>query len=131
MPNGMLHDEKWDRMEAPLKRLDHLFETFAEKTGLEIEKNYHNWPSRSLRWESGRIIRKVDVFAQDNIDPRYVMAAVAWFDRGTARYIKQQQFFQSVHARSLRGQVSRKLKSAFDIASAWKADDLERINVRK
>jgi hypothetical protein len=54
MPNGFTgSQEEWERLEAPLRAVDGLLETYAARHGLSLRKNYHNWPERSLLREAG------------------------------------------------------------------------------
>ena len=51
MPNGFQDSElEWQRIEAPLLRVDPILDAFASAHGLGISKNYHNHPERSLTW---------------------------------------------------------------------------------
>jgi hypothetical protein len=41
-------DDEWDRMEAPLKSVAGVLAEFAAAHGMQMTKNYHEWPERSL-----------------------------------------------------------------------------------
>ena len=51
MPNGFQGSkEKWDKLEAPLVKLDKKLKDFANEYNIKIEKNYHSEPNRILSW---------------------------------------------------------------------------------
>ncbi|MGI9657729.1 MAG: hypothetical protein ACR2OD_02380 [Gaiellaceae bacterium] len=52
MPNGFhaSEHEVWERLEAPLRRLDGEIDAFAGRNAMSVVRNYHNWPHRSLQW---------------------------------------------------------------------------------
>jgi hypothetical protein len=66
MPNGyQIKKEEWDRMEKPLLAIDSEFERFAKLHALEVTKNYHNWPSRTLNWNKNNAERKLQIYLND------------------------------------------------------------------
>lgn len=61
-PNGFHASEReaWERLEAPLRRLDDRLDAFAAEHGLGVQRNYHNWPHRSLYW-SDELERAIEI----------------------------------------------------------------------
>ncbi len=42
-------------MEAAFLQADPVLEKFAKNHAINLSKNYHNWPERSLRWSRGKL----------------------------------------------------------------------------
>lgn len=125
MPNGLhgLTDEL-ERIEAPLRRLDPLITGFAEEHGMSLERNHHDWPSRSLRWR-GSIDRLIQVYLADQEPPRWNLWICAWKDRGSTRRWKQQFLLEAAPIERIASGVGDLLEEARSRVERWTADDLE------
>src|SRR5712664_2446175 len=87
MPNGYYGSiEDWEKMEAPLLEIDALLAEFASREGMDLEKNYHNWPQRELRRLKDDLHRTIHILAADKPDT-YHFAVGAWQDKNNERSI--------------------------------------------
>jgi hypothetical protein len=65
MPTGYYDSKvKWDIMEASLIELDPILEEYAREHDFTIEKNYHDWPSRALRWLDKDIDKVIQIYLE-------------------------------------------------------------------
>ena len=87
MPNGFYGSKgRWEKMEAPFRQVDRRLEEFAKIHGMSIQKNYHNWPPRSLSWTNEGITRLIQISLKDDTNETYCIWFCAWQDRGHDRY---------------------------------------------
>ena len=82
MPNGF-HGERsdWDKMEAPLLRIDNMLEAFSRANGMRVRRNYHNWPERSLMWNTMDIEKLIQLFLRDEKKLEFTLWICAYEDR--------------------------------------------------
>lgn len=125
MPNGH-HGakDKWERMEAPLVELDPLIENFAKSHKMELSRNYHNWPERSLTMDN-ELHRKIQIYMKNEEPPTFIVAAYAWRDSESERYLKQEFVTEPVAPAALRIHLLSWLEQSYKTVMAWKAEDLE------
>ncbi len=99
MANGGWYgtDEEWNRIEAPLKFLDPMLGSFADKNGLSLTKNFKDWPERSLVW--GTDVRcLIQVFLVDQSKLTLNLWICASQDRSGNRYWKNETPLKEVQA---------------------------------
>jgi len=72
--------KQWDNLERPLKEIDNLLLDLCNKEGLSFQKNYHNWPNRSLIWltEDG-VNRKLEIALNEKMEA-FRCLGYAWYD---------------------------------------------------
>jgi len=126
MPNGYHGSrEEWDRLEAPLCRVDAELRAFAERNGLTLTKNDHGWPERSLTWVDG-VERKLQVLLADESARTYNVWAVAWEDRPDGRFWKRAAIANGLTEAELCERLGALLAAGHAALAAWKLADLER-----
>jgi hypothetical protein len=81
MPNGF-HGTRaeWERLTAPLLKLDPALETFIAQHGLRLAKSPRNWPSRDIRGSDS-----LDRLIQINATSLQLQAGCLPQTRGAAR----------------------------------------------
>lgn len=125
MPNGFYGSrERWLEMTKPLRGIDDLLADFAERHGMRIIKDYHNWPSRTLEW-GAPVIRHLAVFLAEEHQMLFDVVGVAWEDRGRERYWRRSVLRSGVPAEQLRRVVLPLLENGREGVSSWRSDDLE------
>jgi hypothetical protein len=126
MPNGFQGSEsEWQRIEAPLLRVDSALELFASAQGLGISKNYHNHPERSLTWGTG-LRRLIQLYLADSKLLTFNVWLCASQDRGSSRYWKQEFLLKEQNIETFFGTLSPLLEEAYRKVDSWTAEDLER-----
>jgi hypothetical protein len=129
MPNGF-HGPKneWERMEAPLLRIDHSLQDFANSYGLRLSRNYHNWPERSLKWSTSRINKLIQIFLCDESKLTFTVWICASEDRGTSRFWKQQKLRDAVEIPEISAELGNLLGEGKAILDRWNETDLEPVS---
>lgn len=124
MPNGYHGPaEHWMELEAPLLGIDRVLEEFARRHGMEIVKNYHNRPSRTLKW--GKPLRRqVSFYLQDEGERTYGFGLMAVEDRGRQRYWKVETVRDDIAADELDEVVAHLLEVGRATVAAWSRDEL-------
>jgi hypothetical protein len=124
MPNGHYGtDEEWKRLEGPLRDIDEPIEAFARRHGMAISRNYHNWPERSLRWDSNPE-RLIQVYLEDEERLTWNLWLCAGQDRGGQRFWKNQMLRRNVPMSEIRPVIERLLDEALTIVGSWQEEDL-------
>jgi hypothetical protein len=129
MPNGFQgSDLEWQRIEAPLLRIDSALEMFASAHGLTISKNYHNHPERSLTWGAGSagLRRLIQLYLTDSKLLTFNIWLCASQDRGSSRYWKQEFLLKEQSIETFVGTLPSLLEGAYLKVNSWAAEDLER-----
>ncbi len=126
MPNGF-HGSKgeWERMENPLLSLDPTLERFASTHDMELRRNYHNDPERSLIWIELGVRRLIQIFLDDDQELTFTIWICASEDRGSQRYWKQQKLRQAIRAKDLSGELETFLIQGKEILDSWKSEELQ------
>jgi hypothetical protein len=121
MPNGF-HGPKgeWERMEAPYLRIDPILESFAQRHGFELVRNYRD-ADRSLRFNDS-LSRAVWVHSTDRYGTggTYQVSVVAHQDRDD-RYLKAARVADPV----VKDDLEQILERAAEILISWSEQDLE------
>jgi hypothetical protein len=126
MPNGFHGSrEDWDRLEAPLRRVDAELDAFAGRHGMALTKNHHSWPERSLTWVDG-VERKIQVLLQDAAALTYNVWVVAWEDRADGRYWKRKAIANGLPEPELHAKLAELLEAGRAALAEWAVEDLER-----
>jgi hypothetical protein len=126
MPNGFYgsnHD--WDRMEAPLLKMDAILASFAALHGLTGRANYHDWPERSLLWSSNRIRKLIQIYLEDEKGPTFNFWISASEDRGPERFWKQQFLKKAAPIQEIERDLPQLLSTAKETLDTWTSGDLE------
>lgn len=125
MPNGFHGTEhEWERLEAPLRRLDTVLDEFARSRNLTLSKNGSGWPERSFRWGAAPE-RLIQIFLENATTPSYTIWVSASDDRSRAEYWKHETLGKAVPRDFLEQQLPGLLVRAYERAMAW-ADEYER-----
>lgn len=125
MPNGHRGSaERWAELEAPLQAIDHVLEEFAVQHEMEITKNYHNWPSRTLSW--GRPVqRQLSFYLHDEDHQTFGFRLTAWEDRGRERYWKVEVVRNDIDSRELSEIAAQMLELGCETTAKWGRDQLK------
>lgn len=124
MPNGFHGSTKeWGRMEAPLRAIDAILQAFAERHRMELTRNYHNWPERSLTWDAAPR-RSIQIWLADEQDLCFAMAICAWEDRTRGRFWKNRIMIASQSLDELRPRLLQLLENAKAEVDGWTSNDL-------
>jgi len=115
--------EHWMELEAPLVAIDHVLEEFALRYAMEIAKNYHNWPSRALKW--GKPLRRqISFYLRDEGERTFGFGLMAVEDRGRKRYWKFKTVRDDIAANELDEVVAHLLEMGRETVAAWSRDEL-------
>jgi len=126
MPNGFDGSrDEWNRLEAQLLEWDGTLQDFAQAHGLQLVKNAHAWPSRSLEAGDPPLQRKVELMAKDEPPGTFSVWAYAWKDVGGKRFLKMSPIRKNAPAAELSGSLPEILRDAWRMARAWSDRDLE------
>lgn len=126
MPNGYYGShEEWDRMEAPLKLIEKDLLRFSQDHSLQYSENYHNWPERSLKWESDGMNKLIQIYLADEKTMTFNLWLCASQDRGFKRFWKRTFLKNNVPFSEIQNELSSLLKKAFDEVNTWKSENLE------
>lgn len=94
---------RWERLEKPLCEIDELLLVYWKKEKISIDKNYHNWPSRSLIWKnSDGVNRKLEISLENNLKTFQVIG-YAWYDN-----LEKHRFIKII---TIRNKISPPLNS--------------------
>jgi len=127
VPNGFHGTaEEWERIEAPLKRLDDTLADYAKRHGLALSRNYHNWPERSLRWGAA-IERFVQIYLANEKQLTFNLWLCAFEDRGSKRYWKQRVVKECVPIDEIEKNLEPLLDAARTEVDASSSDELESV----
>lgn len=124
MPTYQLTADEFRRLETPFREIDPIVERFARAHGMEIVKNYHGWPARSLKWLDGEIWKQAQLFLSPAKDS-YGVFIVAWKDTEDRRYWKQTFVKKDVGWEEIRGNLEQILIAAHATLEYWTEADLE------
>ena len=124
MPNGFHGPtEEWQRMEGPLRTIDDLLDAFAERHGMTVTRNDHNWPERSLRWGEAPH-RSIHISLADEQNLLFGVGICAWEDRSKGRFWKTRTLIESRSLEELRPQLNELLEKAKNEVERWRSRDL-------
>jgi hypothetical protein len=126
MPNGFHGpNEEWVRLEAPLLALDPAIESFAQRHGLTVGRNYHNWPERSVRWGRG-IERLIQVYLSDEHRLLFTLWLCASEDRSQGRFWKQRTVYKNARVSEISRGLDGVLEESKREVHSWQSHDLVR-----
>jgi|GEM_PF-1441545 len=127
MPNGFHgSDEAWRSIEAPLQKLDPIFEEFANRHHMTLARNSRNWPSRSLSWRDN-LERKIEIYLQDEREPSYGVWVAAWQYRSDGGYyLKTEAVAERKSITAIKTSLPVLLEQARQLLSCWSEGDLVR-----
>lgn len=114
----------WERLTAPLRRLDPVLDNFARQHGLEVERDSRNWPNRTLRW-GAPIQRLIQIYLEDEKRQTWRLWLCAFENRPTGRYSEQTFLRQGATINEIEETLPALLHEAWNRVSAWKAEDLK------
>jgi hypothetical protein len=125
MPNGFDGiDAEWHRMEAPLLAVDDTLLRFAAAHDMELTKNYHEWPERSLTWGTA-IRRLIQLYAADTDQPTFNLWLCASQDRGLSRFWKREFLLEKKPLDTFAAELPELLEKAREKVNSWTKEDLE------
>ena len=112
-------------MEAPLLSIDDRLESFAQSHGLEVSRNYHNWPERSLKWNVSAVGKLIQIFLHEERDLTFTVWICASADRGKKRFWKQKRLREAVAIEEIAPDLQAILTEAKRTLDGWSETDLE------
>ena len=125
MPNGFHGTAgEWERIAAPLERLDSILAEFAVGRDLTLSKNARNWPERSFRWGNAPE-RLIQIFLEDEKTLSYTMWISASDDRSRAEYWMEETLSKSVPIDILEPDLPKLLARAYEKVAEW-AEEYDR-----
>lgn len=125
MPNGFHgSSSEWERIEAPLQKLDRHLEEFSQRHGILVMRNERNWPDRSLRW-GDRIKRFVSIYLEDALELRYSVCFAALEDRRNKRYWKREFPKRAVPIEDIEREMPALLERGRAVVEGWTSEQLE------
>ena len=125
MPNGFSGtNEEWERMEAPLLAVENVLADFAATNGMQITKNYHEWPERSLTWGT-RIRRLIQLYAAESDQPTFNLWLCASQDRGLSRFWKREFLVEKKPLEAFAPGLLQLLEEARSKLDSWTEEELE------
>jgi hypothetical protein len=124
MPNGYNQSiTEWERMEKPLLQIDAFLADFASQHGLQLEKNYHNWPQRELKWVRDGLHRTIHIVAADK-PGTYHFAIVGWQDKKNQRYVAHKWVKKWVSWVEIQNNLQELLRESISTLESWSESDL-------
>jgi len=92
MPNGAFQgiSEELERVQKPLLDIDELLNNFALKYDIKIEKNFHDWPCRILRFidkQNNDIIKTIQISLKEANNLTYLITYYITKDINNKRYL--------------------------------------------
>ncbi len=111
--------EQWEQLEGLLQTIDDNLKSIAQSKNLNIEKNYHNWPSRSLHWESDGINRKIEIYLENERQKTYNTCLYSWQDKNNIRYLKK-EFLKNISFSEMSTNLEKLLEESYNIIESWK-----------
>jgi hypothetical protein len=112
--------EEWDRIKAPLKRLDPELDRFARKYGLRVTRNAKDEPERSLIWGSD-IRCLIQVFLVDQSALTLTLWICASQNRDGKRFWKKETPRKEVHVTELAQNLLDLLEAGKRKLDQWSA----------
>ena len=126
MPDGFYGPtDEWQRMETPLLHIDPILDNFAQENALRVRRNYHNWPERSLLWDSAGIRKLIQVYVDDEKQLTFTFWICASEDRGPKRFWKQKKLREGIDADDLSSGLDALLTEGKENLDSWTDVDLE------
>jgi hypothetical protein len=130
VPNGFHGSkEEWERLEAPLLVIDDCLLQFAQSHGMELRRNYHNWPERSLKWHVGPLEKLIQIALVDtdgDQDLRVSLGICAVRDSNDKRFWKNRILAGPAPIKEIEQHLDSLLVRAKEMLDAWTEKDLER-----
>jgi hypothetical protein len=82
-------ESRWAEVEQPLNEIDAVLLMLSQQKKVVFDKNYHNWPNRSLLWttEDG-LSRKIEISLKESMENYEVIGYASFDDSKGQRYIK-------------------------------------------
>jgi len=119
MANGFHRsNESWERIESPLKILDHTLNEFASRNRLILTKNERDWPNRSFRWGQQPNLL-IEIFLESEKELTYTMWVSASDERSREEYWKHKTLFKAGPIDALERELPNLLQVAYGIAAEW------------
>lgn len=126
MPNGFHGTkEEWERIIAPLEKLDPVLEAFGAARDLTLVKNARNWPNRAFRWDSP-VNRLIEIYAEGEPHSTWTFWVCASEDRDAGRYWKKESLLRAADISTLTERLLELLEAGWLLVTSWGSTDLER-----
>jgi hypothetical protein len=128
MPNGFCgKPEEWERIEKPLRKIDPELESYAKANNLQLSKNYHNWPERSLEW-GNRIKKLIQIYLENEKTMTFNLWLCASEDREKRRFWKSIFLKKSVDFSEISDNLIELLNEGRKILNSIKSEDLKPVD---
>lgn len=117
---------EWERLEAPLLKLDPTISSFADEHSLALARNHKDWPERSLRWgQNPSCLMQLYLADADALTWHLWLCCAE--DRGRDRFWRQERLIDGEHISTFAPRISGLLKEGYLRLEEWKAapDQLE------
>jgi hypothetical protein len=128
VPNGFDGSrEGWERIAAPLREIDEVWDRFAHAHALHVTRDARSWPERSLRsaGATSEPQRLVQVYLRSEESLTYSLWVCAWSDRGGKHLVRKETLVDSVAWPEIRDHIDDLLERAFTLVTSWRLEDLE------
>ncbi len=127
MPNGLnisKQSDTWRRLEAPLLQADPVLKSFTNREGMNLIRNYRNWPERAITWSSRGLRRGIRIVLDDPKKETY--SVQAWASAGVGMTWKSRELFlkKGVGWPEITVGLGDLLTQAFNTADQWSEQEL-------
>ena len=116
--------EEWARLEFPLIEVDPTLFEFAKEFGLEMRKNFKDWPERSFEW-GGSTRRLIQLYLADEKLLTFNLWLCASQDRSSKRYWKQESPVKGLPISEFKDSLATLLREGRRRLESWSEADLE------
>jgi hypothetical protein len=120
--------DEWEKLEAPIKKIDSQVDAFAKIYGLEQTRNHKSWPERSLMWKSNEMSHLIQIYMDGKETERYNLWLATSKDIGKDRYWKNVFLKKNASIDEIAEDLFENLEKAKKEIESWKESDLENSN---
>jgi hypothetical protein len=125
VPNGLnISPEEFAKLEEPLRRFDARLAKYASQHEMQLSKNYHNIPERSLEWAEDENRKLIQIYLEDSARQTYNIWICASKDINGERYWKNEYLVKDKSLETIESDLLSLLRSATETLRSWKDDDL-------
>ncbi|MCB1788613.1 MAG: hypothetical protein H6953_03065 [Chromatiaceae bacterium] len=112
-------DGGWERVQAPLRAVDPILETFANANGLVVSHNDRGWPSRSIVWYRDDVRCLIQLYLASEEAITFDLWLCASQDRGKDRYWIKETLLKDKPVEAFASQLPFLLESGREKLVEW------------
>ncbi len=110
--------DEWDRLEAPLSKLDLVILRFAESFGMKVSKNHKDWPERSIEW-GGPVRCFIQIYLADQEQALWNFWICCSEDRDKERFWKKTFLVERRPISALADRLPQLLGDGRNLLNEW------------